>query len=202
MKSAWKPSALWLCGAATVLLALSGCQEHAAEPREGAALEEISSPEALPSPAPELEIVTEEPSGDHVWIPGYWDRTPTDWKWVPGHWEKPPHRDSRWAKGHWAWMGDRWRWIAGHWAATPPGAGVVTDQMIEIPPLIEEKRPPRPTETDHWVPGYWEWNGWWEWVPGHWTKKPDPDADWVPGHWAPSGEKRRRWIAGHWTVEK
>ena len=202
MRSTPRSWAVVLCAAAAAAIALAGCQQSAEESHVTTTVDEITSPEAIPAPGPELEVAVEEPSGEHVWIPGYWERTPTEWKWVRGHWEKPPHKDSRWVKGYWGWDGVEWRWIAGHWAATPPGQGLVTDEIIEIPPLIEEKRPPQPTDTDHWIPGYWEWNGWWEWVPGHWTKKPNPDADWVPGRWASAGDHHRRWIAGHWTIEK
>ena len=82
--------------------------------------------EVIPLPNhKEVDVITAEPSNEHVWIPGYWGRNAGNWKWVKARWERPPHRSARWVNGQWKYEAGRWhweihgkrgqRWLAGHW---------------------------------------------------------------------------------------
>jgi hypothetical protein len=162
-------------------------------------IDRVIADEPLPAPARKAEVITEEPSPEYVWVPGDWEREQDDWTWVEGHWEKPPHKNAHWQRGHWQWDKDYWRWLRGHWVTG--SVGWIVDDIIEIPELLTETKPPKPGGENHWVAGYWEWNGKWTWIPGYWTSLPDPAAEWVAGHWEAYGTGGGwRWIAGHWQV--
>lgn len=69
----------------------------------------------------------------------------------------------------------------------------------EQPPVAKvEVVPNRPSNDVFWVAGYWQWEGRWVWVPGHWERPPHPTAVWVPGHWGwrPYGWV---WVPGRWV---
>jgi hypothetical protein len=150
---------------------------------------------------PELreEVITEEPSSEQVWIPGYWERDPDSWRWVHGRWEATPEEGATFVPGHWAWESGSWHWRVGHWAVLGDGGYIVSEQ-IPIPALLPEEKPAQPSDKNHWVPGYWEWDGHWLWISGYWTSLPDPNAEWVAGHWAENSNGGWRWISGHWKV--
>jgi hypothetical protein len=165
-----------------------------------AAGERVVVTKALPVPAPQVEVITKEPSKEHVWIPGSWERDPDEWTWVAGRWEKPPEKSAHWEPGHWNWNEGEWHWDRGHWANGD--VGLIVDQIIDVPALLTETKPPKPSEKHHWVAGYWEWDEHWIWIPGYWTSLPDPNATWVAGHWDEYGTHpgEWRWISGHWQV--
>jgi hypothetical protein len=157
--------------------------------------------EIIPTPEGEVDFITVEPSTEHVWIPGYWERDPDKWTWVKGRWEKPPLKKAHWQNGHWKWQEGKWHWVRGYWSVTPEGRGLIVDEIIEVPVALTETKPPKPSDKHRWLSGYWEWNGHWFWVPGYWTAKVKPEAEWVVGLWAKYGTKGYRWISGHWKVK-
>ena len=57
------------------------------------------------------------PSGNEVWIPGYWTHPNQRWVWLPGHWGTPPTARGKWIPGHWnkTDTGNQWEWTSGHW---------------------------------------------------------------------------------------
>jgi hypothetical protein len=90
------------------------------------------------------EVITPEPTKEHVWIPGYWERDPNQWQWVPGHWEKPPILSARWVTGYWRVQENRYHWHPGHWAVAD--AGLVVNKPYEVPPVPAEVVPPAPRQ--------------------------------------------------------
>src|SRR6266542_3417727 len=53
-------------------------------------------------PAPVAESITSRPSGDAVWVPGYWSYdNGSSYAWMPGHWEIPPQRNATFIPPHW-----------------------------------------------------------------------------------------------------
>ncbi len=165
----------------------------------------IISSQPIVEPELKPEIITPEPSQEHVWIPGDWERTPDQWKWVPGHWDKAPFGNARWVNGYWRYETGQYVWIAGHWGSADPGQGLVVAKPIEIPPVPVEPTPvpvtpPQPGYS--WVPAHWEWSGYgWTFVAGHYTLAPAPQAEWIPGYWKQGVFGQWRWIAGHWKVK-
>lgn len=148
-------------------------------------------------PAPQAEVITEEPSAGHVWVPGSWERTPGQWTWVAGHWEQPPFQPARWQAGHWQYDQGKYVWNAGHWASAP--VGVVVQKPVAVPPLPVETVPVAPSPGLVWVPGRWEWNGVsWTWYAGYYAAAPVVGATWIPGYWKQGLLGNWRWIEGHW----
>ncbi len=81
----------WLWGLVPFALALAACvaTEPPLEPR-GVSV-------GSPPPAPRLEAQRPpQPSGDAVWIEGYWHWTGMQYAWIPGHWEAG-RPGARWA---------------------------------------------------------------------------------------------------------
>lgn len=156
----------------------------------------ITVDQPLTPPPPRPEIITPEPSKEHVWIPGYWERDPNKWVWVEGHWDKPPILPARWVTGYWKVEENRYHWHAGHWAIADNG--VIVNKPYDQPPTPQQVAPPPPSPDQTWVAGRWDWNGHWVWAPGYFTVKPAPTATWVSGHWAQGLLGLYRWIPAHW----
>jgi hypothetical protein len=171
---------------------LAGASALAADPTPVV----VDRPISPPPPRP--EVITKEPSAESVWIPGYWERDPSQWSWVAGHWEKPPFLPARWVGGYWKYQTGQYHWHPGHWAVAENG--VIVNKPVAIPPLPPEPPPPPPPPDRTWVRGRWEWNDGWTWVPGYYAVKPAPAATWVSGHWKEGLLGNWRWTAGHWTV--
>ena len=101
--------------------------------------DEVIVDEYIDVPANEFELITEEPSEDVVWIPGYWERDLDKWTWQAGRWVKPPHKKAHWENGYWKWETGKWHWQRGHWALGDEG--YIVDEFITIPRTLEEERP-------------------------------------------------------------
>jgi WXXGXW repeat (2 copies) len=80
----------------------------------------------------------------------------------------------------------------------PADAGTAPITATEAPPQSPVEvvgQPPNPGYV--WIPGVWEWRGYWFWAPGHWAKRPRPSVSWVRGQW----EQRSNgwvWTKGYW----
>lgn len=157
----------------------------------------------VPVPADQVDVITEvAPSAKDVWVPGYWEREPGQWDWVKGHWDIPPSGNAYWVDGDWKWQNSKWHWEHGHWAISDTGKGWVVDEYIPVPEKLDEVIPEKPSGMNHWVAGYWDWNGHWFWVPGYWTNLPNPKAHWVDGHWQENFISGNwYWVGGHWVVK-
>ncbi len=84
--------------------------------------------------------------------------------------------------------------------ATLIPASAVAQVVVRVgpPPVIVERRPPRPGPRYVWISGYQRWTGrGYVWVPGHYVVAPRPRAVWVPHHWVHRGHT---WVfvEGHW----
>jgi hypothetical protein len=66
-------------------------------------------------PAPQQEVVLARPSGDYVWVPGYWMWRDNRYQWMSGHWELPPYKGSSWIPPHTEQEGNAYRFYEGHW---------------------------------------------------------------------------------------
>ena len=164
--------------------------------------------EYIEIPPPKFEVITAEPSGDHVWIKGHWRRSGNEWVWVPGRWVKPAKREARWEPGKWEYKNGSWVWVEGHWEIDHTRTGYIVKETYEIPArparvVKVEERPAAPGPGYVWVKGEWDWDGEWKWRRGYWIKKENPKAVWVPGRWEKYSNGvfgHKRWIPGHWRV--
>lgn len=159
----------------------------------------ISVEKPIPLPPLKAEVIGKEPSLEHVWIPGAWEREPDKWTWVAGHWEKPPILPARWVQGYWKYQENRYHWHPGHWAVAENG--VIVNKPVSPPPSPVESVPPPPSTEVTWVPGHWDWNDQWTWVAGQYMPRPMPEATWVAGHWKQGLLGFWRWLPGHWEVK-
>ena len=66
-------------------------------------------------PALQSEIVQEQPSSQHKWIPGFWTYRESRYVWVAGHWEIPPRPDAVWVAPRWAPESGGYRFYEGYW---------------------------------------------------------------------------------------
>jgi hypothetical protein len=78
--------------------------------------EPVAVVEVREAPPPvRVEVMTVQPSPNHIWIAGYWSHHGGGWVWNQGHWEARRH-------GH-VWVAARnvevrpgvWRYEPGHW---------------------------------------------------------------------------------------
>lgn len=67
-------------------------------------------------PAPLVETVPPQPSGNAVWIPGYWSfENGQSYGWVAGHWEIPPAGYRTYVPPHWIQQGGTSTYVRGSW---------------------------------------------------------------------------------------
>jgi hypothetical protein len=70
--------------------------------------------EAGPPPPP-VEVMIAYPGPGFVWVGGYWDGAPGNYRWSRGHWDRPPAGRGHWMAPHWD------RDNAGHYHKTAGG---------------------------------------------------------------------------------
>ena len=84
---------------------------------------------------------------------------------------------------------------------------VVLSPSIEI--RIGSSRPPRaryevrsryPGRGYVWSPGWWDWQGEWVWVSGHWEQRP-PNVYWVTASYVPE-YGYWRYVPAHWSNQR
>ena len=107
---------LWVL-AGFACLALLGCgygNRYASEP-------------AYMEPDPEYVVVHEappavimdrrppQPSGEYVWIDGYWDWSGRRYAWQGGHWTRPPCVHAIWVAPRYDRHEQGYRYMAGRW---------------------------------------------------------------------------------------
>ena len=67
-------------------------------------------------PAPQApEAVPARPTGQHVWIAGYWTWRNNRYEWMAGHWEVPPYAAATWMGPRWEPEGGAIRFYEGQW---------------------------------------------------------------------------------------
>ena len=159
-----------------------------------------------PPPPLRLETRPAAPSGQHVWVAGYWAWRGGQPVWIPGYWGLPPRPGYVWIEPRWVPAGGQWVFSEGYWGEPQPTAVVYEPPpppsepiiaTVAPPPLIAEVRPPVPTPGFVWIPGFWSWTGaQYVWVAGR-GPAPRPGFVWVTPHWTPVGHKWR-YVPGYW----
>ena len=56
-----------------------------------------------------------QPSGEYIWVAGYWTARDGRQEWVPGRWETPPRSGAVWIEPRWERQGDGYVFIEGRW---------------------------------------------------------------------------------------
>jgi hypothetical protein len=154
-------------------------------------------------PAPIEEMPpTEKPTGDYIWIPGYWawDAERDNYIWISGVWRLPPP-GTTWVPGYWSQAATGYQWVSGYWgpATVAGGRQTVETEYLPPPPQSVESGPVgvAPGDQYFWIPGCWKWVGdRYVWRPGRWWTAYD-NWIWIPDRyvWTPAGYV---FIAGHW----
>lgn len=152
-----------------------------------------------PAPREEVVRVESKPSGDYVWVPGYWrwDTDRSTYEWVPGAWR---HQipNMVWHPGRWEKTDKGYVWMAGFWGAAEAKDTELVVVKNAPPTPKDEPKPASPGADFVWVPGHWDYEaGEYQWVAGRWERPISKDMVYVPGEWARRGDGYV-YIAGHW----
>lgn len=156
-----------------------------------------------PLTPPSNDSPDEQPSSQHVWIPGHWRWGQGSYVWVAGRWELPPVPNATWIAPQWQQQGSGYVLHEGYWQQNPPpadvSAAVPTIAASQPPPPPQpEPIPEQPSPDYVWQPGYWDWRGnQFFWVNGHWELPPRQNLVWVPAHWETRGNQYVL-TAGYW----
>jgi hypothetical protein len=137
------------------------------------------------------DVPDEQPTPQHVWVPGHWRWGQGSYVWVAGRWELPPVQNASWVAPQWIQQATGYVLRDGFWQQNPPPTDpALASQAMEIstnqtpPPPQPEAIPEQPSPDYVWQPGYWNWQGnQFLWVNGHWENPPRPGLQWVPTHW-------------------
>lgn len=139
-------------------------------------------------PSPINENVPPKPSGDVIWISGYWSwlENQNEFTWICGVWRKPPI-GHHWISGTWVQNTDGWIWARGFWSHVPFER---LQYIKEAPPsIITDKIPQSPGNNFFWAPGFWNYSaGNYSWLSGKWEPS---NQNWILAPaayiWRPSG---------------
>lgn len=178
-----------------------------------------SAPMVAPAPIVEKPLAPatndtpgEQPTAQHVWVPGHWRWSEGAYVWEAGRWEIPPAAGVVWHAPEWKQQGSGFVLSEGYWAEPAPQpvqaaavAGQSAPQATQVvyadtppPPPQREMIVERPSGAHVWVPGYWTWRGGRHvWVAGHWVVPPRSSLVWVPARWEMRGN-RYVFIEGYW----
>ncbi|MEY4941635.1 MAG: hypothetical protein RIQ93_3370, partial [Verrucomicrobiota bacterium] len=62
----------------------------------------------------------EQPSNQHVWVPGHWRWNEGAYVWESGRWEIPPTAGVSWVSPQWQKESNGYVLREGYWSETPP----------------------------------------------------------------------------------
>ena len=97
-----------LFAAAVFTSSMTGCMVYA-RPRVGV----VYIPRG--PPVERVEVIPAAPSGEHVWVKGYWGYRGAEFEWMPGRWERPIAGRRVWEAHHWVHDRNGWYLVEGHW---------------------------------------------------------------------------------------
>ena len=180
------------CGSLALALMLVGSSVRSATPVPDAPtvapapmVDKPLSPAASDTPG-------EQPTPQHVWVPGHWRWQEGAYVWESGRWEIPPTPSVSWVPPEWQKQANGYVLKEGYWSEAPPAPPVAA--AAQPPQEIYTTQPPpppqseviyeRPSPVHIWVGGYWGWRlGRHVWRGGHGELPPRPRVVWVPAHW-------------------
>lgn len=149
----------------------------------------------------------EQPSAQHVWVPGHWRWHEGAYVWEAGRWEIPPAPNVMWDPPQWQQQGSGYVLREGYWQEAERASAAATSGSAPQPQIIVTAPPPpaqrelipgRPTAVHVWMPGYWAWDGrQYQWIAGRWEQPARPNLLWVPPRWELRGG-RYVFIDGYW----
>jgi hypothetical protein len=100
-----------MLAAMTLAVSVGGCMLTG---RGGTPLLSVSFISREPPPE-RVEVVSERPYTEAVWIGGHWAESRGDYVWVSGRWERPESGRHEWVQGKWEHEDRGWHWTEGHW---------------------------------------------------------------------------------------
>lgn len=136
----------------------------------------------------------EQPTPQHMWVPGHWRWSEGSYVWEAGRWEVPPVPNVTWIAPQWQPQGSGYVLKEGFWQEIDPAAAAAAQPNAAQPETISVAEPPpapqreiiyeRPTAAHVWIPGYWGWrDGRHIWVAGQWSTPPRAHAIWIAPRW-------------------
>lgn len=149
----------------------------------------------------------EQPSTQHVWVPGHWRWHEGAYVWESGRWEIPPTAGVSWVAPQWQQQANGFVLQEGYWSETPPPPPQVAAAPQPPQQIIVSAPPPppqpevifeRPTPVHVWIQGHWRWrDGRHVWIPGRWETPPRQNAIWVSARWEMRGNQYV-FVEGFW----
>jgi hypothetical protein len=153
----------------------------------------------------------EQPSPQHVWVPGHRRWSEGAYVWETGRWDVPPVANAAWSAPQWQKVPNGFVLKEGYWQEIDPTQMVPRPATAAAPAPVEEivvvAAPPppqreiiveRPPPAHVWVGGYWHWKaGRHVWIGGQWMLPPRANAVWVAPRWELRGG-RYAFVQGFW----
>jgi hypothetical protein len=153
----------------------------------------------------------QQPSPQHVWVPGHWRWSEGAYVWETGRWDVPPVSNAVWTAPQWQKVANGFVLKEGFWQEVDPAqlaARVVPAPVaapaeeiavvVAPPPPQREIIVERPSPAYVWVGGYWHWRaGKHVWIGGQWQLPPRANAVWVAPRWELRGG-RHVFVQGFW----
>jgi hypothetical protein len=66
-------------------------------------------------PVERVEVVSERPNEESVWIGGHWAGHGSSYAWTPGRWQRPESGKKEWENGKWEHERRGWYYTEGYW---------------------------------------------------------------------------------------
>jgi hypothetical protein len=66
-------------------------------------------------PAERVEVISNAPGPDYVWVKGHWGWRRDDYEWIAGHWAVPERGFREWVPGRWEHDRSGWFYVEGRW---------------------------------------------------------------------------------------
>jgi hypothetical protein len=196
------------CGTVVAMLIVLGSSTRAATAV-------LNAPTVAPAPVIDKPLAPatndtpgEQPSTQHVWVPGHWRWHEGAYVWEAGRWEIPPKAGVAWAPPQWRKDANGYTLQDGYWSETPPTPPPQIAAAPQPPQEIVVSAPPpppqpevifeRPTPVHVWIQGHWRWReGRHMWIPGRWEVPPRQNAIWVSARWEMRGN-HYVFVEGFW----
>src|SRR5512138_1765816 len=85
----------------------------------------------------------EQPSPQHVWVPGHWRWSEGAYVWEAGRWEVPPAPNLAWNPPQWQQQGNGYVLREGYWQEAAPAPAVASAPPVQ-PEIVVTAPPPPP----------------------------------------------------------
>ncbi len=116
--------ALTWAASGLVVLGLLGCDLNIGQSPPRTVYVEREQPDYVVVQEAPPEVIVERrspaPSGEYIWIDGYWHWNSHKYVWEHGHWARPPHEHYIWVAPRYERQEHGYRYMPGRWREGKP----------------------------------------------------------------------------------